>query len=94
MAADRLGSAGCACCVCGTWAHTGSLSTPSMPPERSRRPAAGCQAVLVGSSSLALWDVPRQARVAKLTGHTARAPRARRRAHARVCMLAMRWMST
>ena len=33
---------------------------------------AGCQAVLVGSSSLALWDVARQKRTAKLTGHTVR----------------------
>ncbi|KAK9833465.1 hypothetical protein WJX81_007454 [Elliptochloris bilobata] len=30
----------------------------------------GCQAVLVGSSSLALWDVACQKRTAKLTGHT------------------------
>jgi len=61
-----------------------------MPPERARCPAAGCQAVLVGSSSLALWDVPRQARVAKLTGHTVRA---RRCDHARDCVSAMRWTS-
>lgn len=33
---------------------------------------AGCQAVLVGSSSLALWDVAHQKRTAKLTGHTVR----------------------
>ena len=57
------------------------LSTHSLHPVcttyASQRPRlllvrAGCQAVLVGSSSLALWDVVRQKRTAKLTGHTVR----------------------
>ena len=57
--------------VCTHCLHPVYATHASYTP-RLLRVRAGCQAVLVGSSSLALWDVARQKRTAKLTGHTVR----------------------
>jgi hypothetical protein len=45
-----------------------TFSKPSLAPDGSK--------LLLGSSTLALWDVAEETRIAKFTGHTVRSARA------------------